>query len=130
VAHPNEDQLRHLYGLFAKGDIDGFLAGCTDDVTFMVPGEAAVSGRFTKATFMQLLAPVMERSGGTFQEDVLDVFANDDHGVLLLLHRFERDGEARRYNTAHVVEFSGGRISRWEERPGSRSEFEQAWGAP
>jgi ketosteroid isomerase-like protein len=130
VAHPSEDNLRELYGLFAKGDIEGFLAGCTDDVTFSVPGESAVSGRFTKATFMQLLAPVMERSGGTFQEDVLDVFANDEHGVLLLLHRFDRDGEPRRYNTAHVVELTGGRICRWEERPGSQSEFEEAWGAP
>jgi hypothetical protein len=52
------------------------------------------------------------------------------HGVLLLLHRFDRDGEARRHNTAHVVELRGGRISRWEERPGSQSEFERAWGAP
>jgi len=130
MAHPNETQLRSLYGLFAQGDIEGFLAGCTDDVTFTVPGNAAVSGEFTKATFMDLLAPVMERSGGTFEEHVLDVFANDEHGVLLLLHRFTRDGTPRQYRTAHIVELRDGLIAKWNEHPGSVREFEEAWGAP
>jgi ketosteroid isomerase-like protein len=128
VTHPNEDRLRDLYATFAKGDIPQFLDGCTDDVTFVVPGEAAVSGTFTKATFMDLLAPVMERSGGTFQEEVLDVFANDDHGLVLLHHTFDRDGEPREYRTAHIVELRDGQISAWAEHPGSLREFEQAWG--
>lgn len=128
MAHSNELKLRELYVKFAQGDIDGFLAGCTEDVTFKVPGGAAVSGSFTKATFMAMLAPVMERSGGTFREDVLDVFANDEHGVLLLRHRFERDGQPREYRTAHIVELAGGAIASWIEHPGSMSEFEEAWG--
>jgi ketosteroid isomerase-like protein len=128
MPHPNETTLHDLYAVFAKGDIPGFLDGCTDDVTFTVPGNAAVSGAFKKPTFGELLAPVMERSGGTFQEDVLDVFANDDHGVLLLLHRFERDGEPRSYRTAHIIEFRDGKIASWEEHPGSVAEFEAAWG--
>src|SRR5262249_10582545 len=128
MSHPNETVLRDLYAIFAKGDVPGFLEGCTDDVTFVVPGEAAVSGSFTKPTFMELIAPVMERSGGTFQEDVLDVFANDDHGVVLLLHHFDREGEHREYRTAHIVTFRDGRIATWEEHPGSIAEFEAAWG--
>lgn len=130
MSHPNEDELRRLYAEFAAGRFDAFLAGCTDDVTFTVPGEAAVSGEFTKPTFMQMLAPVGERSGGTFREEVLDVFANDEHGVLLLRHIFTRDGAAREYRTAHVVELRDGRISKWREHPGSMAEFEAAWGRP
>ena len=129
MAHPNETQLRILYTLFERGDIEGFLSGCTDDVTFTVPGSAAVSGEFTKATFMQLLASVMERSGGTFEEEVLDVFANANHGVLLLHHLFSRDGTQREYRTAHIVELRDGLIDRWTEHPGSPREFEEAWGA-
>jgi hypothetical protein len=53
----------------------------------------------------------MEGSGGTFREEVVDVFANDDHGVLLLLHTFERDGVHREYRTAHIIEFGGTAIS-------------------
>jgi ketosteroid isomerase-like protein len=128
MSHPNEDRLRELYAAFARGDMEGFLDGCTDDVTFTVPGTATVSGEFTKGTFGGLVAPVMEVSGGTFREDVLDVFANDEHGVLLLLHSFDRDGQRREYRTAHIVQLRDGKIAKWQEHPGSPGEFEEAWG--
>ncbi|HZU72661.1 MAG TPA: SgcJ/EcaC family oxidoreductase [Acidimicrobiales bacterium] len=128
MSHKNEDRLRELYGIFARGDLQGFLDGCTDDVTFHVPGEAAVSGVFTKGDFPSWITGVMGIAGGTFQEHILDVCANDDHGMLELRHEFDRDGVHRSYLTAHVVEFRDGRISRWEERPGSIAEFEAAWG--
>jgi ketosteroid isomerase-like protein len=130
VAHPNEDTLRDVYAKFGRGDVEGFLAGCTDDVTFSVPGNAPVSGEFTKPSFSDLIRPVMERSAGTFREEILHVFANDEHGVLLLLHSFERDGQQRQYRTAHIVEFDHGAIAGWAEHPGSMSEFEEAWGPP
>jgi ketosteroid isomerase-like protein len=126
--HPNEYRLRELYATFAKGDLEGFLAGCTDDVTFAVPGKASVSGKFTKQTFGEMIAPVMQLSGGTFREDVLDVFANDEHGVLLLEHSFDRDGVHREYRTAHIVHMRDGKIAAWTEHPGSMREFEEAWG--
>jgi ketosteroid isomerase-like protein len=128
MGHVNEDRLRELYAVFAKGDLPGFLDGCTDDVTFTVPGNTPGSGTFTKATFADWITGVMGQTQGTFQEHVLDVFANDDHGILLLHHEFDRDGQHREYHTAHVVEFADGRISKWEERPGSLAEFEAAWG--
>ncbi len=34
----------------------------------------------------------MELTGGTFQEEVHDVLANDEHGVVLAIRRFERNG--------------------------------------
>jgi len=105
----------------------GFLAGCTEDSTFTVPGNAVVSGNFTKATFLQLVTPVMEHSGGTFREDLLDVFANDEHGLLLLHHSFTKGGVLREYRTAHIVELRDGLIAKWTEHPGSMQEFENAW---
>ena len=129
MGHPNEAQLRDLYATFAKGDLPGFLAGCTDDVTFTVPGRTPVSGVFRQSDFAQWIGGVIGSTNGTFQEHVLDVFANDEHGVLLLRHEFDRDGKHRTYDTAHAVEFRDGLIATWEERPGSLAEFEEAWGA-
>src|SRR3954466_3619218 len=103
MSHPNEEVLRDLYAVFAKGDIQGFLEGCTDDVSFTVPGQTVVSGEYTKGTFLDLIGPVMEVSGGSFQEEVVDVFANDEHGVLLLRHSFTRAGEPREYLTSHII---------------------------
>ena len=128
MSHPNEDRLRALYATFAKGDLPGFLAGCTDDVTFHVPGNTSQSGTFTKASFVDWITSVMGATGGTFREDVLDVFANNEHGVLLLHHEFDRANGHRAYETTHVVEFRDGQISAWREHPGSLSEFEAAWG--
>ena len=126
--HENEQRLRDLYAVFAKGDLQGFLDGCTDDVTFTVPGNTPGSGEFTKATFAEWISGVLGQTNGTFQEHVLDVFANDEHGILLLHHEFDRDGAHREYGTAHVVELRDGLISSWREHPGSLREFEDAWG--
>jgi len=128
MAHPMETWLRELYATFARGDLQGFLDGCTDDVTFTVPGNTPGSGVFTKATFMEWITGVLGAAGGTFQEHVLDVFANDEHGALLLHHEFERAGQHREYRTAHICEFRDGRIAAWTEHPGSLREFEEAWG--
>lgn len=128
MTHPNEDRLRDLYATFAQRDLAGFLAGCNDDVTFTVPGQTPGSGVFTKATFVDWIAGMIGSTGGTFQEHILDLFANDDHGVLLLHHEFDRDAQHREYRTAHIVELREGRIASWTEHPGSLREFEDAWG--
>ena len=128
MPHPNEDRLRDLYAIFAKGDLQGFLDGCTDDVTFTVPGNTPGSGVFTKSGFVEWITGVIGQTGGTFQEHVLDVFANDEHGLLLLHHEFDRDGAHREYRTAHICELRDGRIAKWSEYPGSLREFEEAWG--
>jgi ketosteroid isomerase-like protein len=128
MSHPNEERLRDLYEKFGKGDIAGFLAGCTEEVRFSVPGDTVVSGTYTKPTFNDLVTRVMERSGGTFREEAVEVVANDRHGVLVLDHSLRRDGIERSYRTSHLVEFANGRISSWLECPGSLTEFEDAWG--
>ena len=128
MAHANEDRLRELYAIFARGDLPGFLDGCTDDVSFTVPGNTPSSGTFTKATFVDWITGIFGQTNGTFREDVLDVFANDEHGILLLHHEFDRDGARRQYETAHVVTFRGGKIATWQERPNSLADFEDAWG--
>jgi ketosteroid isomerase-like protein len=132
MGHPNEQHLRDLYALFAKGDMTGFLSGCTEDATFTVPGPNQItrnqpSAVFTKATFGDLVTPVMQVSGGTFSEEVVDVFANDEHGVLLLVHRLQRDGRPVEYRTAHVVELRNGNIAAWREWPGDNAGFAEAW---
>jgi ketosteroid isomerase-like protein len=128
MPHPNEDQLRNLYAVFAKGDLQGFLDGCSDDVTFTVPGNTPASGVFSRSEFIDWISGVIGQTQGTFQEEVLDVFANDDHGVLLLHHEFDREGIHREYRTAHICTLRNGQISSWTEHPGSMHEFGEAWG--
>lgn len=128
VAHLNEDRLQSLYERLHRGDLAGFLAGFTDDAVFTVPGGSAVSGTFTKATFAGMAHAASAAEPGSFREDIVDVIANDEHGIVLLNHRLRRAGVAHEYRTAHVVTFAGDRIDAWWEYPGSPSELEAAWG--
>ena len=130
MAHEKETWLRELYARFAAGDLAAFLDGCTDDVIFAVPGYASVSGTYRRGEFEEWIGSVIARTDGTFREDVLDVFANDEHGALLLVHHFDRDGDHHEFQTAHLVEFRDAKIARWTEHPGSMHEFEAAWGRP
>ena len=128
MSHPNEDRLRALYATFPAGDLDGFLDGCTEDVTFTVPGATPGSGVFTRSQFPEWITVVLAATGGSFREELLDMCANDEHVVRLLLHSFDRDGRHHEYRTGHICELRGGRIARWVEHPGSLREFEAAWG--
>jgi ketosteroid isomerase-like protein len=128
VTHTNETRLRQLYGQLDAGHLDTFLEGCTDDATFLIPGDGPVSGLWTKASFRALLGPIIADSRGLFLQHVLTVVANDDHAILLIFNRFFRDGRVRQYRTAHHLQLRDGRIVAWEEHPGCREEFDEAWG--
>lgn len=125
--HPSEKLLAELYERFAKGDIEGVLAMCRDDIKFTVPGKAPLSGVYDKQVFVQLIGLVMQISAGTFGEKLVDIIANDYHGVAVLDQWLERDGKRIEYRTDHIWGIEDGKITSWEERPGNQEEFNRAW---
>jgi hypothetical protein len=76
------------------------------------------------------MAPIIEQSTGAFVQHVLAISANDEHGIVLLFHRFVSGDRVRQYRTAHLLTLRNGLISSSEEIPGSRAEFEAAWDSP
>lgn len=128
MAHANEQRLRSLYDSFSKGDLAAVLAACADDIVFHVPGTNQVAGSYTAAEFGPgLIAKVMQLSGGSFQEIVDDVLANDEHGVVLATHRLQRDGAPHEYKTAHVWRIRDGKFTEWREYPRDLHAFDQIW---
>jgi ketosteroid isomerase-like protein len=128
MGHPNEVRLVELYAMLGRGDVDGFLGACTDDIVFTVPGNSAVSGTWTKWTFRTMVEPARTVSRGTLRQRITHVIANDDQGILLLDHRLEREGRPYAYRTAHLVRFRQDLLCAWTEHPGSLAELEGAWG--
>ena len=130
MAHPLEATIREAYAAFGRGDVDGYLQACTEDFIFNVPGGSAISGIYRgKQGLYELAGKAMEITGGTFQEDVEDVLANDQHAVVLARHRFTRDGGSYDYRTAHVYEIRDGALAQCFEQPRDPTSFAEAWGS-
>jgi ketosteroid isomerase-like protein len=129
MAHPLERIIREAYAAFGRGDLDGYLSACTDDFMFCVPGHGSMSGSYVgRDGLNELAGKVMSISGGTFEEDVEDVLANDVHAVVLARHKLTRDGQTKDYRTAHVYEIRDGKLAACYEQPRDAAAFDDAWG--
>jgi uncharacterized protein len=129
MAHPLEATIREAYEAFGRGDVDGYLRACGENFTFHVPGGGGISGVYAgQQGIYELARKAMDITGGTFQEDVEDVLANDQHAVVLARHRFTRNGASKDYKTAHVYDISEGKLARCFEQPRDSTSFDDAWG--
>lgn len=122
MAHANQDMLKTMYDAFGKGDVATVLGQATDDITFHVPGHSLVAGDYSgEDEVLGFFGKLMGLSGGTFSIEVLDILANDEHGVTLTMERGKRDGKALENRAVHV----------WDIRDGKCAQFrgynEGAW---
>jgi hypothetical protein len=76
---------------------------------------------------MGMIGKVMELSSGQFEETVEAVLANDTEGVVLVRHRFPRNGQ-QDYRSAHVYRLENGRFMECWEQPRDPVAFDSAWG--
>ena len=125
--HAHETVLRGAYAAFARGDIPGFLALCTADITFRVPGDGLLSGQLSGDAFLAKLGEAMPAVGGTFREEVLGVTVSDDAGAVLAAQRAERDGKLHTWNAVHWWRFRDGKLAAFEEFVDDAAAFGRAW---
>src|SRR5207247_1567125 len=92
MSHANEDTLRTVYAAFAKGDVATVMGLPTDDIKYHISGRSLVSGDYSgKDEVLGFFGKLMQLSGGTFQLEVLDILANDEHGVTSTRERGQRE---------------------------------------
>jgi hypothetical protein len=63
-----------------------------------------------KQAVFEFFRQVSERSGGTYSLDIHDIVANDDHTVVLVRARGERDGR-RLDDNVHVIHIEDEQIA-------------------
>jgi ketosteroid isomerase-like protein len=94
MAHPIEGIIREAYIACARGDLDGYFGACPEDWNFNIVGQGAIAGTYRgKQGLHELAQKAVATTSGTFQEDVEDVLANDQHCIVLARHRFTRSGQ-------------------------------------
>jgi len=70
----------------------------------------------------------MATTRGTFQEDVENVLANDQHGIVLARRRIHTRWQQHEYRTVHVYEIRDGKLASCWEHPRGQAAFDAAWG--
>jgi hypothetical protein len=112
MAHPNEELLRRGYEAFAKGDLDTVMSIFDEDIVWHEPGRNPLAGDFKGHQQVQeLFGKIFEMSGGTYSNEIHDILANDEHGVVMVRARAKRSGKSLDAMTCHVWHLSNGKAS-------------------
>ena len=112
MAHPNEDLIRRGFDAFSKGDMDTLRELFQADIAYHVPGRSSVAGDYHgQDEVLGLFARIFELSGGTYQIELHDAVANDDHAVALFTARGQREGTTLEDRTVLVSHVRDGRFA-------------------
>lgn len=131
MAHENEALIRRMYDAFARGDMPGVLACCTEDALFAVPGSNRVAGEYRGhqgflTGFLPAIAAVADLS--TFSESVDGLVCDEEKGIILTTQRFRRhDGTDVEFRSAVLFRFHDGLMSEFREHPGDPDQYDRAW---
>ena len=112
MAHPNEDLAREGFAAFARGDMEAVGQFLAEDTRWHFPGNNPLSGDYEGVTeVLGVFGKVFALSGGTFQSELHDVLANDEHIVMLVTDRAEREGRKLDDNVAQVLHVRNGKVT-------------------
>ena len=109
--HPNVTRLKDGYAAFAKGDfavLDDLFA---EDVLWHTGGRGQLAGDYRgRDAVYGLVSKLMELTEGSFRLDLHAVFADDEHGVALLLTTASRGGRSITVNEVHIFHLRDGKV--------------------
>jgi ketosteroid isomerase-like protein len=112
--HPNVQRVRSAYEAFAAADLAGALKDLAPNAVFHFKGSGPLSGDHTGVeAISKALIGTFELTGGTQKLDINSIFADDDHGVVVLRETASRpDGATLDVDEVHVLAIDGeGRIT-------------------
>jgi ketosteroid isomerase-like protein len=112
MTHPNEALLRETYEAVGDGNLDVLLDALADDITWEDSSLGPLAGQYQgKEAVGAFFGRMFEVYRGTLRLDVLDIVANDDHGVVLTRERGKVGEEAVNWRGVHIWTFREGRCA-------------------
>ncbi len=106
--------MRKGYEAFAVGDLATVMTIFDEDIVWHSPGRSPLAGDFRgHQQVTEFFGRIFDLSGGTFKNEIHDILANDEHGVVLLRATAQRDGKSFDATGCHV----------WHLRDGKATEF-------
>ncbi|MDX6287000.1 MAG: uncharacterized protein QOG53_2485 [Frankiales bacterium] len=102
------------YEAFGRGDIPAVLAVLSPEIQWHIAGRNPMAGTYKgHDEVVGFFTQLMERTGGTFNLEIHDFLASDDHIVVLARETGQRDGKSLDSNAVHI----------WHLRDGKATEF-------
>lgn len=112
MEHPNAEIARHFLQALDAGEFDVVESMVAEDVVDHFPGSNSLSGTYRgREQFFAVLAKGDELTGGTFERELHDIAASDDHVVILVKIRAQREGKRLSWNGANVWQIREGIFS-------------------
>ncbi len=106
--HPNAVALRHVYAAFAAGDLPTVLSAFAPDAVMHARGDGPMAGDHKgHEAITALLVGGFELTGGTQRIGVREVYADAEHGVVVVQETATRAADGARLEVAetHLVRF-------------------------
>jgi hypothetical protein len=118
--HPNVVVIRRIYEAFGQGDLVNALDGLAPECVFHFNGSGPLAGDHVgPEAIAASLIKGAEMTGGSLKLDILNIYADDLHGVVVLQESGSRpDGATLDVAEAHVLTFDDqGRITNFWDLP-------------
>lgn len=109
-------KVRAAFEAFGRGDLESVRDGLADDIVWHHPGNNVLSGDYKGPDeVIGFFGRVFQETNGTFKTDVHDVVGNDEHVVVLMNLRGERNGKQMDVKAANIfhVNSEGRATERW-----------------
>lgn len=92
--HHNVGVVRRGYECFARGDYESLREIMAPDIVWHEPGRSPIAGDHKGPDgVLALFAQLRERSGGTFEVEIVDTVADPERVVVFQRERAERSGD-------------------------------------
>ncbi|MEX0801324.1 MAG: nuclear transport factor 2 family protein [Dehalococcoidia bacterium] len=110
--HPNAKLLKDGYAAFAKGDMATLTNLFAEDVVWHASGNNQLAGTHKgRDAVFAIFAKTVELTGGSFNIEVHDVVANDDHTVSLTRAKGSREGRTLDSADVDVYHMKDGKVT-------------------
>jgi uncharacterized protein len=115
--HPNAALVRRFFAALGERDAATALSLLADDAVWRFPGtRGQIAGDHVgREGIVRFLHSVMTLTNGTFDLEIHDITASDEHAVVLFTGHGERNGKTLDNPTALVVRISGGKVIEFRE---------------
>jgi uncharacterized protein len=110
--HPNVTRIKDGYAAFAKGDFAVLNDLFAEDLLWHIGGRSQLAKDYRgRDQVYGFFGRLMEITEGSFHLDLHAVFADDEHGVALVVGTASRGGKSVTINEAHIYHLRDGKVT-------------------